>query len=136
MAVLILRDARTLARICRTCSAGALLRRRTSIARSSYSHFKQPISFPRRVSAPGFCFLASRNPKEGVAERRETYGCLRGTRGLLSAAGRQLARRLASPYGGRPPPGARTVAILGYGAALPLTGICRIGHSELPPSGS
>src|SRR5262249_30102082 len=31
----------------------------------------------------------------------ETYGCLRGTRGLLSAAGRQLARRLA-PIRGTP----------------------------------
>src|SRR5262249_44034589 len=29
---------------------------------------------------PGFATLASRNPHEGVAERRETYGCLRGIR--------------------------------------------------------
>src|SRR5262249_60797206 len=37
-----------------------------------YSLFTQPSSFPRRVFAPGFCFLASRTRKEGwrSAERR------------------------------------------------------------------
>src|SRR5262245_65129724 len=46
-------------------------------------------------------------------------GCLRGTRGLLSAAGRApRRRRLASLGVGRPPPGALTVAILGRAAAL------------------
>src|SRR5499433_3113930 len=36
---------------------------------------KQPISFPRRMSAPGFCIFASLTPNEGWAERRETFGC-------------------------------------------------------------
>jgi hypothetical protein len=122
-AVLILRDARTPAPICGRACAFALLRMRTAIACKSYSLFKQPISFPRRVLRPGFAFLASLIPDEGVAERRESYGCS-DTRGpALSGQARHLARRLASPYGGRPPPGARTVAILGAGAALALTGI-------------
>src|SRR3989454_8109661 len=42
---------------------------------------KQPISFPRRVFAPGVCNLASLTRIEGWAERRETFGCVRGTRG-------------------------------------------------------
>ena len=37
----------------------------------------------------------------------------------LTRQARHLPRRLASPYGGRPPLGALTVAILGSGAALP-----------------
>src|SRR6266516_6891530 len=41
---------------------------------------KQPISFPRRISAPGVCNFASPTPNEGWAERRETFGCVRGTR--------------------------------------------------------
>ena len=38
-------------------------------------------SFPRRMSAPGVCTFASLTRKEGWAERRETFGCVRGTRG-------------------------------------------------------
>src|SRR6266436_8451060 len=69
--------------------------------------------------APGFCFVASLHPDRRVAERRETYGCLRGTRGpARDAAGQALARRLASHNAGRPPLGALTVAIFGSGAAL------------------
>jgi hypothetical protein len=93
--------------------------------RALTSHdFKQPSSFPRRVFAPGVCFFASLTPVKGwrSAERR-TDACEASVGPALSGQARHLARRLASPYGGRPPPGARTVAILGYGAALPLTGI-------------
>src|SRR5262249_8577345 len=56
------------------------------------------------------------------AERR-TDACEASVGPPLPGAARHLARRLASPSGGRPPPGARSVAILGAGAALPLTGI-------------
>src|SRR5262249_25284414 len=123
-AVLILRDARTPARICGRACAFALLRMRTAITYKSYSLFKQPSSFPRRVFAPGFCILASLTRNEGwrSAERR-TDACEASVGPALSGQARHLARRLASPYGGRPPPGAHTVAILVVGAALPLTGI-------------
>jgi hypothetical protein len=81
-------------------------------------------SFPRRVFAPGFCFWLRATPMKGwrSAERR-TDACEASVGPALSGQARHLARRLASPYGGRPPPGAHTVAILGFGAALPLTGI-------------
>jgi hypothetical protein len=36
---------------------------------------KQPISFPRCISASGVCNLASPTRIEGWAERRETFGC-------------------------------------------------------------
>jgi hypothetical protein len=73
---------------------------------------------------PGFCLFASLTPRKGwrSAERR-TDACEASVGPALSGQARHLARRLASPYGGRPPPGAHTVAILGAGAALPLTGI-------------
>src|SRR5262249_15596180 len=47
---------------------------RAALAQVISHDFKQPSSFPRRVLRPGFAFLASRNPHEGVAERRESYG--------------------------------------------------------------
>src|SRR5262249_39056748 len=54
----------------------------------------------------------------------ETYGCLRGIRWACTIrAGQAPSEAPCVPSGGRPPPGARTVAILGDGAALPLTGI-------------
>ena len=73
---------------------------------------------------PGFAFWLRATPIEGwrSAERR-TDACEASVGPALSGQARHLARRLASPYGGRPPPGARTVAIFGSGAALPLTGI-------------
>ena len=51
--------------VCRTPSARALLRMRTSIASFTAHDVKQPISFPRRVSAPGVCNFASLTPNEG-----------------------------------------------------------------------
>src|SRR5947208_5974962 len=36
---------------------------------------KQPISFPRCISASGVCTFASPTRIEGWAERRETFGC-------------------------------------------------------------
>jgi hypothetical protein len=48
----------------------------TAFASVVLSHdVKQPISFPRRVFASGFCNFASPTPNEGWAERRETFGC-------------------------------------------------------------
>src|SRR5260370_33623315 len=38
-------------------------------------HVKQPLSFPRRVFAPGVLTFASPTRIEGWAERRETFGC-------------------------------------------------------------
>ena len=76
-------------------------------------------SFPRRVFCARVLLFGFAHPYRRVAERRETYGCLRGTRGpARDAAGQALRRRLASHNAGRPPPGAHTVAVLGSGAAL------------------
>ena len=55
---------------------------------------KQPISFPRRISAPGACNLASLTRIEGWAERRETFGCLRGTRGARHLASKTRVNAL------------------------------------------
>src|SRR5262249_23231571 len=79
---------------------------------------------PAARFAPGFCFWLRATPTKGwrSAERR-TDACEASVGPALSGQARHLARRLASPYGGRPPPGAHTVAIFGAGAALPLTGI-------------
>src|SRR5262245_26630072 len=41
----------------------------------AFHHVKQPISFPRRIFAPGVCDLLHRPRIEGWAERRETFGC-------------------------------------------------------------
>src|SRR5262249_54892581 len=49
---------------------------------------KQPISFPRRMSAPGFCIVLHSPRIEGWAERRETFGCS-GTRWAYHDAIRQ-----------------------------------------------
>jgi hypothetical protein len=57
VAVLILRDARTLLRLCASACACALLRMRTASRFSPAHDVKQPISqpfsFPRRIFAPG-----------------------------------------------------------------------------------
>src|SRR5258707_15810744 len=58
-------------------------------------HVKQPISFPRRVFAP-FCNFASPTRIEGWAERRETFGCLRGTRGACHLASKTRVSALVT----------------------------------------
>ena len=67
---------------------------------------------------PGFATLLHPPRIEGWAERRETFGCVRGTRGachlasktrvnaLMTRHARRLARRLASRDAGRSPLGA------------------------------
>ena len=90
--------------------------------RSFPSHdVKQPLSFPRRVFLrPGLLTFASLTRIEGWAERRETFGCVRGTRGTCRIAARQaLARRLASHDAGRSPLGAPPWRFWAPGAALP-----------------
>src|SRR6266478_6772186 len=68
---------------------------------------------------PGFASLLHRPRIEGWAERRETFGCVRGTRGAYHDAIRQaLARRLASHDAGRSPLGAPPWRFSAPGAAL------------------
>jgi hypothetical protein len=122
--VLILREARTRVRVRRNFLACALLRMRTTIACGILHHFKQPYSFPRRAFAPGSCTFASLTPIEGWAERRETFGCVRGTRWACHDAARQaLARRLASHDAGRSPLGAPPWRFWAPGRAS-FSGIC------------
>src|SRR5215813_2495577 len=67
-AVLIVRDARKLARICGACCAFALLRMRTTMARAAFTIIpisRSPSRSRGAFFAPGFCFLASRTRKKG-----------------------------------------------------------------------
>ena len=125
--VLILRDARTRQQVCGTSSACALLRMRTSVAYCTVHHVKQPISFPRRVSAPGVLHLGFTHPESRggrSAERRS--GARRNTRGRAHNAARQaLARRLASHDAGRSPLGAPPWRFFTRGRAS-VSGMTRI----------
>jgi hypothetical protein len=136
-AVLILRDARTPVRICGRACAFALLRMRTAITNKSYSLFKQPSSFPRRVFAPGFLPLCFARPDEGVAERRETYGCLRGIRWACTiGAGQAPSEAPCVPIRGTPASRRSHRGDFGRrGRASPHRHCGRIGHSELPHPG-
>ena len=82
---------------------------------------KQPISFPRRMSAPGAlhrCFTHPESRGGRSAERRS--GAALSTRGAYHDAIRQaLARRLASHDAGRSPLGAPPWRFWAPGAALP-----------------
>jgi hypothetical protein len=62
------------------------------------SPYKQPFSFPRRISAPGVCIVASLTPNRGVGGAPRNVRVLGGTpvRPAHDAAGQALARRLAS----------------------------------------
>ena len=73
-----------------------------------------------RFLRPGFSFLASLTRIYGVAERRESSGACEAPVGpARNAAGQAPSEAPCVPYGGRSPPGALTVAILGSGPALP-----------------
>jgi len=121
--------------LCGTAAACALLRMRTSTALVVVSHdVKQPISFPRRISAPGVCDFASLTPHRGVGGAPKNVRVLGGTpvgRAMTRHA-RRLARRLASHDAGRSPLGAppwrfftRGRASVSLGARRPTTaGIC------------
>src|SRR5438093_4481722 len=84
-------------------------------------HFStQPFSFPRRVFCARVLQLWLRYPDRRVAERRESSGACEAPVGpARNAAGQAPNEAPCVPYGGRPPPGALTVAILGSGPALP-----------------
>src|SRR5262245_40545489 len=75
-----------------------------------------------RFFAPEVLPLCFTHPDEGVAERRESYGCS-DTRGPAHDAAGQAPSEAPCVSRRRPPLGARTVATLGAGAALPLTGL-------------
>src|SRR6266571_2028970 len=53
-------------------------------------------SFPRRVFAPGFCFLGFAHPNEGWRSAEITLGCSAPVGRALTRHARRLARRLAS----------------------------------------
>ena len=79
---------------------------------------KQPISFPRRMSAPGVCDFASLTPNRGVGGAPRNVRVQRHPLGvpsvrhktrvnaLMTRHARRLARRLASHDAGRSPLGA------------------------------
>src|SRR5499433_1903601 len=94
---------------------------------------KQPISFPRRMSAPGVCDFASLTPNEGWAERRETFGCsAEHPWGVhITRHARRLARRLASHDAGRSPLGAPPWRFWAPGPRFSHRHLRRIGYSEL-----
>jgi hypothetical protein len=112
--------------LCGFSSACALLRMRTASRFRPTHDVKQPISFPRRVFAPGLCNFASLTRIEGWAERRETCGCLRGTRGARHLASKtrvnalmtRHARRLRGAL--RPITQDARLSALHRGFALPL----------------
>jgi hypothetical protein len=98
---------------------------------SASSHdVKQPLSFPRRVFAPGSCIVASRTRKEGgrnaekrSGARRHPLGLhmtrqARRLRGALRPIARQDARERAYDAG-RSPLGAPPWRFWAPGAALP-----------------
>ena len=70
------------------------------------SSYKQPISFPRRIAAPGVCNLASPTPNEGWRSAESRSGAAAPVRRAHNAARQALARRLASLGVGRSPLGA------------------------------
>ena len=120
-------------RLCGSACACALLRMRTASRFSPAHDVKQPISFPRRISAPGVCDFASLTPNRGVGGAPRNVRVLGGTPvgPALSGQARRLARRLASPYGGRSPPGAPPWRFLAPVPRFPHRHLRRIGHSEL-----
>ena len=96
--VLILRDARTLVRLCGSACACALLRMRTASRFSPAHDVQQPISFPRRMSAPGGFALCFAHPelRGGRSAERRSGACGAPVEPAHDAAGQALARRLAS----------------------------------------
>jgi len=75
-------------------------------------------SFPRRVFAPGFCFLCFAHPNEGWRSAEKTLGCS-GTRGACLNAARQTPCEASCVSRETLASRRSTVAILGSGPALP-----------------
>jgi len=110
--------------VCRTSSTCALLRMRTSIADFTVHHVKQPISFPRRVSAPGVASLL-RSPRMRVGGAPRNVRVQRHPLGVhITRHARRLARRLASHDAGRSPLSALHRGGFGLRGRACLTGIC------------
>src|SRR5215831_5092264 len=80
---------------------------RTASRFSPAHDVKQPISFPRRMSAPGVCNFASLTPNRGVGGAPRNVRVLGGTPvgHAVTRRARRLARRLASHHAGRSPLG-------------------------------
>ena len=108
---------------------------------------KQPISFPRRISASGVCDFASPAPNRGVGgaprnvrvRARHPWGvsCASQTRvnALMTRYARRLARRLASHNAGRSPLGAPPWRFFTR-AALPSPALPPDPYSDLLAAGS
>jgi hypothetical protein len=121
------------ARVASCCSRGCCSRQ----SHSSCIHFVPPLQTADLVPAarflrPGFA-LPLHSPRfMGWAERRESSGACEAPVGpALSGQARRLARRLASPYGGRSPPGAPPWRFSAPVPRFPHRHSRRIGHSEL-----
>src|SRR5262249_50660058 len=97
--------------------------RNTGARAGHISRFQTADLVPAARFAPGFCILASQPRMKGWRSAESRTGARTPVGLHMTRQARHLARRLASHEGGRPPLGTRTVAILGCGAALPLTGI-------------
>jgi len=72
---------------------------------------KQPISFPRRMSAPGVCDFASLTPNRGVGGAPRNVRVQRHPLGVPSVRHKTRVNALMTRRS--------TVAVLGLGAALP-----------------
>jgi hypothetical protein len=86
----------------------------------SLSLFKQPFSFPRRVSAPEFLHRCFTHPNRGVGGAPRNVRVLSGTPvgRIMTRYARRLARRLAPHDAGRSPLGAPPWRFWAPGAAL------------------
>jgi hypothetical protein len=111
--------------------------RKTALARSHLTISNSPSRSRGAFLRPGFCLFASLTPKEGVAERRETYGCLRGIRWACTiGAGQAPSEAPCVPIRGTPASRRSHRGDFGRrGRASPHRHCGRIGHSELPHPG-
>src|SRR5262249_43248112 len=71
---------------------------------SPYSPYKQPLPFPRRVSAPGVCILASVTPNRGVGGAPRNVRVQRHPLGVPSCVKDARERAFAAARAGCPAP--------------------------------
>ena len=85
------------------------------------SPYKQPISFPRRISAPGVLHRCFTHPESrgGRSAEKRSGACEAPVGRIMTRYARRLARRLASHNAGRSPLGAPPWRFWAPGAALP-----------------
>jgi len=114
----------------------------TTTARVVISHhFKQPISFPRRVFCARGLLCRFTHPDDGVGGAPRVVGCLRGTRGACTiGAGQAPSEAPCVPRRGTLASRRSTVAIFGSGAALlspePASTFASAGSARLQRSSS